>query len=171
MNDPWPKDEVAAADEFTTLMAFLGHQRAFLVRKVSELTEKQVRIASSPPSDLTLLGLVRHAGEVERYWAKNAFAGLESESLYCGEAHPEEDPDGDFHPPDDATMEDALTAWRDESVDSDAIYRAAELDDIEQSDRGLYSLRWILTHLIEEYARHLGHADLIREAIDGQTGE
>ncbi len=171
MTGSWPKDDVAATDEFTTLMAFLGHQRAFLIRKASELTEEQVRFASSPPSDLTLLGLIRHAGEVERYWAKNAFAGLEIGSLYCGEAHPQRDPDGDFHPPAGATMDDALAVLRDETAHADAIFGDANLDDIERSERGLYSLRWILIHLIEEYARHLGHADLIREAIDGQRGE
>jgi hypothetical protein len=68
-------------------------------------------------------------------------------------------------------MEVALAVLRDEADDADAIYRDAALDDIERSARSFYSLRWILVHLIEEYARHLGHADLIREAIDGQKGE
>lgn len=171
MTETSPKDEVAATDELATLMSFLGHQRAFLERKALGLTEEQVRIASCPPSDLTLLGLIRHAGEVERYWAKNSFAGLEIGSLYCGEAHPEGDPDGDFHAPRDATIAEALEVWRDEAADADEIYRAADLDEIERSDRAFYSLRWILVHLIEEYARHLGHADLLREAIDGETGE
>lgn len=171
MTGTWPKDEVATQDESTTLKAFLAHQRDFLFRKASGLTDAQVRVAACPPSDLTLLGLVRHAGEVERYWAKNQFAGLEIESLYCGNAHPDGDTDGDFHPPSDATMGDALAVWREEIADADAIYREANLDGIERSERGIYSLRWILVHLIEEYARHLGHADLIREAIDGETGE
>jgi hypothetical protein len=171
MTDASPKDEVAATDELTTLMSFLGHQRAFLERKAVGLTEAQARIASCPPSDLTLLGLIRHVGEVERYWAKNSFAGLETGSLYYGEAHPEGDPDGDFHAPKDATIAEALEVWRDEAANADEIYRVANLDDIERSDRAFYSLRWILIHLIEEYARHLGHADLLREAIDGETGE
>ena len=64
-----PKDEVATQDESTMLKAFLVHQREFLFRKASGLTDAQVRVAACPPSDLTLLGLVRHAGEVERYWA------------------------------------------------------------------------------------------------------
>ncbi len=171
MSDLWPKDEVAAEDEKTTLLAFLGHQRNFLIHKASGLSEQQVRIASCPPSDLTLLGLVRHAAEVERGWAKRSFAGRDVERLFGHEAHPDGDPDGDFHPPPDATMDEALAALGSEADDADDIYWEAKLDDIERSERGFYSLRWILIHLIEEYARHLGHADLIREAIDGQTGE
>jgi len=171
MTDLWPKDEVAAEDEHATLLAFLGHQRQFLIRKASGLTDEQVRTASCLPSDLTLLGLVRHAAEAERFWAKTAFAGLDVGHLYAHEAHPDGDPDGDFYPPADTTMDETLTVLIAEAAEADAIYRAASLDDIERSERGFYSLRWILVHLIEEYARHLGHADLIREAIDGQTGE
>lgn len=171
MDDLWPKDEVATESEKTTLLAFLGHQRNFLIRKASGLTDEQVRLASCPPSDLTLLGLVRHVAEVERGWAKRSFAGMEVERLFSRGAHPDGDEDGDFHPPPDATMDEALAVMRAEANDADAIFREAELDEIERGERGFYSLRWILIHLIEEYARHLGHADLIREAIDGQTGE
>ena len=171
MSDSWPKDEVAAEDERATLVAFLGHQRGFLIRKASGLTEEQVRLASCPPSDLTLLGLVRHAAEVERYWAKAAFGGLDVAHLYESEAHPDGDPNGDFHPPSEANLADALVTLRNEAGEADRIYESARLDDIEKCDRAFYSLRWILVHLIEEYARHLGHADLIRQAIDGQTGE
>ena len=171
MTDSWPRDEVAAADEFATLSAFLGHQRDFLIRKASGLTEEQGRTASCPPSDLTLLGLVRHSVEVERHWAKKSFAGLDVGFAYCGSAHPDGDMDGDFHPPPGATMDEALDRLRVEIADADAIYGDATLDDLERSERSFYSLRWILVHLIEEYSRHLGHADLIREAIDRETGE
>lgn len=171
MTGIWSKDELAEADEFETLTGFLGHQREFLIAKTSGLTEEQCRSASCPPSDLTLLGLVRHAVEVERHWAKKSFAGLDVGFVYCGSSHPEGDADGDFHPPPDATMDEAVDALHGEIVDADAIYGAATLDDLERSERSFYSLRWILVHLIEEYARHLGHADLIREAIDGQKGE
>ena len=99
MTAQWPKDEVATADEFATLTAFLGHQREFLIRKTSGLNEEQIRTAACPPSDLTLLGLVRHASEVERHWAKKSFAGSDIGFIYCGSAHPEGDKDGDFHPP------------------------------------------------------------------------
>jgi hypothetical protein len=167
MSEMWPKDEVAAEGEKATLLAFLGHQRRFLIRKASGLTEEQVRIAACPPSDLTLLGLVRHLTDVERGWAKRGVAGLDAAPLY----HSDADPDGEFDPPDDMRMAEALEILQAEADGADAIYGAADLDDLERSERGFYSVRWILVHLIEEYARHLGHADLIRQAIDGQTGE
>lgn len=168
----WPKDEVAASDERTTLMRFLHHQRTFLIRKAEGLSEDQARLATCPPSDLTMLGLIRHAAEVERNWAIRSFAGETADRLYMAEAHPENDQDGDFHPPPGATLAEAITTFKAEAERADTIYAAAaSLDDIEKRDRSFYSLRWILVHLIEEYSRHCGHADLIREAIDGETGE
>ena len=171
MNDLWPKDEVAVADEKTTLMAFLGHQRRFLLRKVDGLTDDQARMATCPPSDLTMLGLIRHASEVERGWAQRSLLGLDVGPIYSREAHPDGDVDGDFHPPADATLASAVETFTRETNAADLVFRAADLDDVEQCDRAFYSVRWILIHLIEEYARHLGHADLIRQAIDGQIGE
>lgn len=171
MTDLWPKDEVAAADERTTLLAFLHHQRKFLARKAEGITEEQARLETCPPSDLTILGLIRHAGDVERGWAQRAMLGRDIGPIYYGPAHPDGDEDGDFHPPPDATLAEALgTLWT-EAEAADHIYRTVALDEIERHDRGFYSVRWILIHLIEEYARHCGHADLIRQAIDGQTGE
>ena len=82
MNDLWPKDEVAVADEKTTLLAFLGHQRTFLVRKTAGLTDDQARMATCPPSDLTMLGLIRHASEVERGWAQRSLLGLDVSPIY-----------------------------------------------------------------------------------------
>lgn len=171
MTDVWPKDEVATSDERTTLMAFLGHQRKFLARKAEGITDEQARTATCPPSDLTMLGLIRHLSDVERGWAQRTFAGVKASPLYYGDAHPDGDDDGDFHPPPDATLPDALDVWWHEIETANDIYDAAiDLDQVDKG-RGFYSLRWILIHLIEEYARHLGHADLIRQAIDGQTGE
>lgn len=171
MSKTWPKDELATADERATLMGFLSHQRRFLNRKAATLTEEQARTATCPPSDLTMHGLIRHVSDVERGWAQRTFAGESAPPLYYGAAHPDADQDGGFHPPPDATLADALNVWQQEIEMADAIYNAAiDLDQIEKG-RGFYSLRWILVHLIEEYARHLGHADLIRQAIDGQTGE
>jgi hypothetical protein len=171
MTDLWPKDEVAAADERTTLLAFLHHQRKFLARKAEGITEEQARMETCPPSDLTILGLIRHAADVERGWAQRAVLGRDIGPIYYGPAHPDGDEDGDFHPPRDATLAEALgTLWT-EAEAADHIYQTVALDEIERHDRGFYSVRWILIHLIEEYARHCGHADLIRQAIDGQTGE
>ena len=171
MTELWPKDEVAAADERTTLLRFLHHQRNFLARKGEGLSEDQARLASCPPSDLTILGLIRHAAEVERGWAQRGVAGSSEPRLYSDAVPPDEDQDEDFHAPHNATLAGALKTFWAEAQAADRIYQAAELDDIEKSDRGFYSVRWILVHLIEEYARHCGHADLIRQAIDGQTGE
>lgn len=171
VTDLWPKDEVAVADERTTLLAFLRHQRTFLARKAEGLSEAEARRATTPPSDLTILGLVRHATEVERSWAQRSVAGRDTGPVYRLAAHPSGDPDGDFHPPPEATLADALKAFWAEAEAADRVYEGMALDEIEHHDRAFYSVRWVLVHLIEEYARHCGHADLIREAIDGQTGE
>lgn len=167
----WPKDEVAAADERTTLVGFLDYQRAVLVRKAAGLDDQQARMAMCPPSDLTILGLVRHMSDVERGWAQRAMMGGAPEPIYYGSAHPDGDDDGDFHPPPDATLADALMTYWAEVAAADRIYAAASLDEIERGARATYSLRWILLHLVEEYARHCGQADLIRQAIDGATGD
>ena len=108
----WPKDDVAASDERTTLMAFLDYHRAVLARKATGLTDEQARLATCPPSDLTMLGLIRHAADVERGWALRSMAGGDAAPIYYGASHPDGDPDGDFHPPSDATVAEALdTFW------------------------------------------------------------
>ena len=109
--------------------------------------------------------------DVERGWAQRATLGGTSEPIYYGSAHPECDPDGDFHPPPDATLAEAIASYWAEIAVADRIYAAATLDDIERAGRATYSVRWILVHLIEEYARDCGHADLIRQAIDGAAGD
>jgi hypothetical protein len=116
-----------------------------------------------------MLGLVRHLAEVERGWASETFLGVDLEPLYVTP----ERPSGDWVAPADATLADAVAAWWAEVGSADRVYAAASLDDV--SARGWetyrYSVRWILVHLIEEYARHCGQADLIREAIDGAVGD
>lgn len=155
------------------LETFLAAYRDALAQKTSGLTDAQAREASCPPSDLNLLGLIRHMADVERGWAQRSFAGLDTPPIFYGPAHPDGDPDGDFHPPASATLADALVIYRREIEAADRIYSAAHLDDLccdQRTDRPQYSLRWVLVHLIEEYARHCGHADLIRQAVDGATG-
>lgn len=135
-------------------------------RKAEGITDDEARCTPCPPSDLSILGLVRHMAEGERIWAKWLFSGHDNVPLFCGDAHPDKDPDGDFHAPPDATLAEAVEAYRSEVADADEIYALAKLDDLlanedrEEKD----SLRWIYVHLIEEYARHVGHADLIRQA-------
>jgi hypothetical protein len=174
MSEPWvppPTDDVAAADERATLMTFLDYQRAILARKAEGLTDEQSRRTACPPSDLTILGLIRHMADVDKGWSQRAVLGAKVEPIYYGRAHPDGDKDGDFHPPPDATLEEALTTYWDVIAESNRVFAAASLDDIEASSRAQYSVRWILVHLVEEYARHCGHADLLRQAIDGATGD
>jgi hypothetical protein len=172
--EPWtelPTDEAPATDERTTLVAFLTYLRVVLARKAEGLTEQQARLANCPPSDLTMLGLVRHMADVERIWSQRSFLAAAVGPIYYGPAHPDGDDDGDFHPPPDATLADALATYWAEIEVSNGIFAAASLDEIEHQDPAAHSLRWILVHLIEEYARHCGHADLIRQALDGTTGD
>jgi hypothetical protein len=168
---PLPDIDNVAVGERETLVGFLLWYRTILARKLEGLTEEQARLAACPPSDMTLLGLVRHMADVERNWVQQAFQGLPPNPVFYGSAHPDGDGDGDFHPPAGATVADALDAYWSEIAAADEVYAAAELHEIEQSGRGEHSLRWILVHLIEEYARHCGHADLLRQAIDGTTGD
>lgn len=174
VSDPWtkpPTDDVAAADERATLTTFLDYQREILARKAAGLTDEQARLTACPPSDMTILGLIRHMADVEQGWSMRAVLGAEVEPMYSGSAHPDGDKDGDFHPPADATIEDALSTYWSVIGESNRIFARAGLDDIEASSRAMYSVRWILVHLVEEYARHCGHADLLRQAIDGETGD
>ncbi|CAL9611480.1 DinB family protein [Streptomyces pilosus] len=158
------------ADERSMLEGWLDYHRATLARKCEGLTDGQLRTASVPPSELSLMGLVRHMAEVERGWFRRVLAGEDAGPLYYSEA----DRDGEFHLGEGDTWDEAHATWQ---AEIDAARRAAAgfaLDDPSRAgDRvsDAYSLRWIYTHMIEEYARHNGHADLIRERIDGATGE
>jgi hypothetical protein len=168
-------DPPAAVDERTTLLAFLEFYRESLAMKTDGLTDEQARTPSVPPSDLTLMGLVRHMAEVERSWFSGNLAGNDVAPLYYGDAHPTGDPDGDLHPGPDDTLHDAIATWRREIAAANGHLAGRSLDDlgrrVSRAAGGVPNLRWILVHMIEEYARHLGHADLLRERIDGVTGD
>jgi uncharacterized damage-inducible protein DinB len=170
-----PTDEFETADERTMLLAFLDYQRRVLARKAEGLTDEQVRIAACPPSDMTLLGLIRHMADVERAWFERGVLDSEVGPIFFGAAHPDGDDDGDFHPPSDATIAEAFAAyWREIELANEITAAEASLDTVERRSRPprpQYSLRWILVHMIEEYARHCGHADLLRQAIDGSVGD
>ncbi len=161
------------ADERATLVAFLDYHRATLLLKIEGVSDEAAREATVPPSDLSLLGLVRHLAEVERSWFRHRFAGDDVPPLFYGSSHATGDEDGDFHPGPDDTVAEALEAWRAEVAFANELIAAHSLDDISElpASDGHNNLRWVLVHLIEEYARHNGHADLIRERIDGTTGE
>ncbi|CAL9315526.1 DinB family protein [Streptomyces sp. SudanB66_2053] len=159
------------ADERTMLEGWLDYHRATLALKCEGLTDEQLRTAPVAPSELSLMGLVRHMAEVERSWFRRVFADEDAGPIYYGEA----DPDGEFHPGEADTWEDAYETWQAEIAAARRNAAGHSLDERSRSRHHSHSepcsLRWIYTHMIEEYARHNGHADLIREAIDGATGE
>ncbi len=154
------------ADERTMLIAWLEYHRATLWLKCAGLTDDQLRTRSVPPSNLSLLGLVRHMAEVELNWFRFWLGGTEPKPRYAGET--------DFDEVDDADMAEAFDHWRAECEHArEVVARFASLDEVGagQTKGAGISLRWTLVHMIEEYARHNGHADLLREAIDGTTGD
>ncbi|HKE63369.1 MAG TPA: DinB family protein [Micromonosporaceae bacterium] len=155
------------ADERTTLDTFLDYHRATLMWKCSGLTDEQLRTRAVSPSSLSLLGLVRHMTEVETGWF-SGFAGRKKPPRYWSDGNR----DGDFDDVDAVPVAHVLAAYSAECDDSRAAVAGRGLDETFVSRRGnTISLRWIYVHMIEEYARHNGHADLIREHLDGATGE
>ena len=165
-----------AADEATTLVAFLDFQRDTLRWKCSGLDAAQLSTAL-PPSTMTLGGLLKHLSVVEAGWLNLTFAGGVARPSWLAEMDPEND-DWSFTTAAGAEP-DQLFAWFDESIAvsdrviADALAGADGLStlSVQEDDGTRISLRWILCHLIEEYARHNGHADLLRESVDGLTGE
>ena len=156
-----------ADDELATMTAFLQWQRDTLAWKCAGLSEAQLRLRSAPPSSLSLLGLVRHMTDVERGWFRTTLAGEDVSGLYSSKS----DPDGDFDNVESADMDQALATWREECRRADEIVSTRNLDSSRPHVTGRpVSMRWILFHMIEEYSRHNGHADLLRERIDGMTG-
>jgi len=160
-------------DERATLAGFLRWQRETLELKCAELDADQLSRRSVEPSTLSLLGLVRHMAEVERWWFRRTMAGENAPPHYFSDAEPDEDFDGAA--PDPAVVAEAWNTWREEVVFAERfVADAPNLDitgTVPDEVRGLMSLRWVLVHMIEEYARHLGHADLLRERIDGAVGQ
>jgi uncharacterized damage-inducible protein DinB len=156
------------ADEGTTLTAFLDFLRDTLALKCEGLTDDQLRERAVPPSSLSLLGLVRHMAEVERNWFRPVLGGEEM----AGFSSPDLDWEVAFRDVATADVAEACRLWRAECDHARELVAAAPSFDVTGFRRsGYVSLRWVMTHMIEEYARHLGHADLIRERLDGSTGE
>ena len=152
-------------DERTMLVSWLDYQRATLALKCEGLTDEQMRERSVPPSSLSLLGLVRHMAEVENNWFRFWLGGEGPVVRYEGEE--------DFEV-EGADVADAFDYWRSECEHARKV--VATFDSLDAVGAGQelgagISVRWTLVHMIEEYARHNGHADLIRERIDGTTGD
>jgi uncharacterized damage-inducible protein DinB len=157
------------ADERTTLESWLDFHRTTLAMKCEGLDDDQAATASVAPSAFTLTGLVQHMAEVERNWFRRVLAGEQAPPIYDPQADPD-GPDGGFDLADDATLEDALATWRAEIACARKHCAERDLADTGRFMGQDVSLRWIYVHIIEEYARHNGHADLVRERIDGATG-
>ncbi|MEU3463456.1 DinB family protein [Streptomyces sp. NPDC006733] len=159
----------ATGDERGMLVDFLRSQRTTLQLKCAGLDAELSRRAVEP-STLSLLGLVRHLADVERRWFRIVLAGQDVPLRFSSPDDPDQDFTGALPVPEVAAA--AWDAWHTEVAFADAFVAAAPDLDVEGEDtwRGTVSLRWVLIHLVEEYARHNGHADLLRERIDGARG-
>jgi len=156
------------AGEREMLSSWLEFQRDTLALKCEGLTDGQLRERAVPPSSLSLLGLVRHMAEGERQWFRMVLGRQELDYRYYTDDDPDADAEFDVE---DGDVAEAFAYWREECADARVRVGAApSLDSTGTQNGKEYSLRWIMIHMIEEYARHLGHADLIRERIDGSTG-
>lgn len=156
------------ADERETLRAFLDFHRGTLAMKCDGLTDDQLRLRASPPSTLSLLGLVRHLTEVERTWFRMVLNGEDIGLRYSDSMDYQVAYDAST-----ATRDEAFEAWAAEVEQSRTIEQAAESLDVTAYCarwKEQVSLRLVMQHVIHEYARHSGHADFLREAIDGTTG-
>ncbi|MGW7215135.1 DinB family protein [Streptomyces collinus] len=154
-------------DERAMLESWLDFHRATLALKCAGLDDAQARIAAAEPSSLTLLGLVQHLAEVERNWFQRVAGGVPVAPVF-------EDATGYALDPAPG-LDEALGIWRREIARGRELCAGLPLDHVGRVAEGPVpgmevSLRWVLIHMIEEYARHNGHADLLRERIDGVTG-
>jgi hypothetical protein len=161
-----PRSDEGLREERDVLVGFLRDQRLTLELKCADLDPEQLARRSVPPSTLSLLGLVRHLAGVEHSWFRQRMAGQDTPRPYRTEA----DRDADFNGavPDPAVVADAWATWRAEVAFAEAF--------VAESDLGLVGpegdvLREVMVHMIEEYARHNGHADFLRERIDGRVGQ
>ena len=169
-DDPRESD-VELQDERATLIEYLRMYRLTLEMKCADLDAEQLARRSVPPSTMSLLGLIRHMAGVEHHWFRRVMAGEKVARLYVCD----EDRDADWNGAvaDPAVVADAWTAWRREVAFAEELVAATS----DLGDRGRQAggcapqLRGVLIHMIEEYARHCGHADLLRERIDGRIGQ
>ncbi|MCW2633243.1 MAG: hypothetical protein JWR88_2205 [Pseudonocardia sp.] len=154
--------------ERAMLTSWLEYHRATLEQKCAGVPEARLAERTVPPSSLSLLGLVRHMAEVERSWFRRVFGGQDAPPLYYSDAEPE----GDFDNAEGADVGETFATWHAECEHARSAAAGATSLDVAGMQQGeTVPLRWIMVHMIEEYARHNGHADLLRERIDGATGE
>jgi len=164
-----PEYPAVDVDEAPTLRQFLDYQRTVVIRKVAGLSDHD---ASKPmtASGLSILGVIKHLIDVERWWFGICFTGADLPL-----ASSDDDPDADFRIEPGETVEQIVAAYRAEIDSANRVIAGASLDQhsVRPSRRlgKTISMRWILVHMIEETARHAGHADLMRESLDGATGD
>ena len=163
---PEPADGPMTGPDRPLLEGFLGWQRTTLLNVCAGLTAEQLAQRPLPSSNLSLLGLLRHAAKVERTWLRQRAAGEDVEPYF----DPDLGPGHDFDHLDPAEAEDAERLLREEWLDADVAVAAMSFEDTFDVHGEEWSLRMVYVHLIAEYARHNGHADLLREAHDGVTG-
>ena len=149
------------------LESWLEYHRATLLWKCDGLDDAQLKVRSVEPSSMSLLGLVRHMAEVERNWFRRVLDQQDAPGIYYDDANP----DGDFDDVDGADVTADMALFEAEVEAARAIAAAHGLDDTGVRRGAPVSLRWIYVHMIEEYARHNGHADFLRERIDGAVGD
>ena len=176
--DMWvdPADDPRLTDgspvgEKNTVWDYLRHYRLTLEMKCSGLDAEQMATRSVAPSTLSLLGLVRHLAKVEHHWFRRVLQGEDVPRLYLSQVDRDHDFNGAVADP--AVVEEAWSSWRREVAAADAWLAAVDSMDTEVTlpDGDTTSVRDVLVHMVEEYARHVGHADLLRECIDGRTGQ
>jgi uncharacterized damage-inducible protein DinB len=162
--DDDPRTQGGPTDERSLLLRYLRNYRLTLQLKCEGLDPEQLARRSVPPSNISLLGLVRHLATVEQYWFRIATNGEQLERLYRGVGNDEFD---------DAVgeqwcVDDAWSSWRTETAYADEVIARTDLDTVGPEGA---TLREVVLHMVEEYARHCGHADLLRERIDGRIGQ
>ncbi len=177
MSDMWlppdqdPRDQSPTRGERETVLAYLRNYRTTFELKCQGLDAEQLARRSVPPSTLSLLGLVRHLARVEHSWFRRVLQGRpDLPVLYRTDAQPDLDFDGALPDPD--VVEDAWATWREEVRAADAwLDEGVPFDTLVEHHGDEVEVRDVLVHLVEEYARHVGHADLLRECVDGRTGQ
>jgi uncharacterized damage-inducible protein DinB len=167
-DDPRETDQVDVGEK-DVVLGYLRRYRTTLEMKCEGLDPEQLARRSVPPSTMSLLGLVRHLARVEHSWFRRVIEGHDLPRLY----RTEEDPDLDFNGAvaDPAVVADAWESWRREVAHAEEVAARVSMDDRVVRDGEETEVRDILVHMVEEYARHCGHADLLRECIDGRTGQ
>jgi uncharacterized damage-inducible protein DinB len=162
-------DDMTRGEE-AVLREYLDHFRGVFERKCEGLDAEQLARRSVPPSTLSLLGLLRHLAAVEYSWWRRVMdRNLDLPKMWGKDEHRDADFDGAVA--DDAVVAEAWEAWRTEVAYARELQGAHPMDHLGQHEEGDLEMREVVVHLIEEYARHCGHADLLRECIDGRTGE